>query len=341
MSSLALLLLFLPQSGADEHAFVELRSARTSCYVEQPVRLTIRFGVEREYLRHNVLQLFTRPLDVPVQLELPAGLGEEAGDASAVPALAPRPSFALGEEIVRAARSSEEQRAGRTWVVLELEREFVPQEAGRLELPAPLLHFACATRFEQDLVNGAVPLDRSLALVRSAPLVLEVLPLPSEGRPPGFVDAVGSFVLSATAEPRELAVGERLRLVLALEGPGNLARLALPRLDDLPGLHLLGHSEQRSGNTRELSCELVVDSSRAREIPAITLDYFDPDGRVYRRASTQPIPLRLVSRAPYGVSGAGFEAHRVLYWFLGALALLALGWGLRRWLCRRREQRGS
>ena len=144
MSCLALLLVLLAQSGPDEQAFVELVGPRSTCYVEQPLRVTIRFGVEREYLRHNLLQLFTRSLDVPVQLELPAGLGQEV---SAPSGLTPHPSFALGEEIVRAARSSETTRAGQTWVVLEIERELVPQSAGRLELPGPLLHFARATRF--------------------------------------------------------------------------------------------------------------------------------------------------------------------------------------------------
>jgi hypothetical protein len=300
----------------DERAFVELVGPRSTCYVEQPLRLTIRFGVEREYLRHNVLQLFTRPLDVPVQLEFPPGLVFEPAEPVEADALAPHPSFALGEEIVRAARSGEETRAGRSWVVLEIDRELVPHAAGRLELPGPLLHFAEATRFDEDLVSGSVPLDRSLALVRGAPLVLEIAPLPDAGRPQGFVDAVGNFTLHAEAEPRELAIGKHLTLVLTLEGQGNLARLTLPRLDDLAGLHLLGRVEELSGNARTVSCEFVLESVRAREIPSIVLEYFDPELGSYRRASTQPIPLRVEASESNGGSRAVWIA---------ALILLALG----------------
>ena len=129
MGFLALAALLLPQSGPSEQAFVELAPQPGAVYVEQPIRLTIRFGVEREYLRQNLLQLFTRPLDVPLQLELfseaalPGTLPLELdADSSGLSALAPHPTFALGEEIVRAARSKEETRAGRTWVVLEFER---------------------------------------------------------------------------------------------------------------------------------------------------------------------------------------------------------------------------
>jgi hypothetical protein len=327
MGCLALLLVLLAQSGAEERAFVELVGPRAACYVEQPLRVTIRFGVEREYLRHNVLQLFTRSLDVPVQLELPSGVEFEPPGPVETDALAAQPSFALGEEIVRAARSAEEMRAGSSWVVLEIERELVPHAAGRLEISGPVLHFARATRFEEDQVSGSVPLDRSMALVRGAPLLLEIAPPPVEGRPAAFVDAVGRFTLHAEAEPRELAIGERLKLVLTLEGRGNLARLTLPRLDDLPGLHLLGRTEELSGIARKVSCDFVLDSARAREIPAIALEYFDPEARVYRRASSEPIPLRVRASAPAGP--IGFRALPGLYVLLGVAALILLAWFLR------------
>ena len=336
MSCLALLLVFLAQSRPEDRAFVELVGPRAATFVEQPIQVTIRFGVEREFLRHNVLQLFTRPLDVPVQLELPPGVEFEPQTGAAASTLAAQPSFALGEEIVRAARSREETRAGSTWIVLEIDRELVPRAAGRLELPAPVLHFACATRFDEDLVSGAVPLDRDLAVVPGAPLVLEIAPLPAEGRPAGFVDAVGTFTLRAEAQPRELSVGEHLTLVLTLEGQGNLARLALPRVDDLPGLHLLGRSEELSGNARTSTCELVPESPRAQAIPALVLDFFDPEARAYRRASTQPIPLRVRAKAPVGQVSFDARPASVLFLF-GVGALVLLGAWLARVLWSRRS----
>jgi len=290
MAFLALALLALQQPSEPVHAFVELSAQPAMVFVEQPVRLTIRIGVEKEYLRHNLLQLFTRPLDVPVQLEFTW------------------------------TRSREEQRAGATFVVLELERAFVPETAGRLEIPGPALHFAYATRFGEDLVSGAVPLDRSSGLVQGAPLALEVAPFPAEGRPAGFSNAVGKFTLALEVSPRELEVGDKLQLVLTIAGQGNLARLAPPRLDGFEGLHLLGSTDELKGDTRTLRCELVAESPKAREVPAIVLDFFDPDARAYGRASTQPVPLKVMARAPYGVAGAGFNAAGSVF-----AALLALG----------------
>jgi hypothetical protein len=54
--------------------------------------------------------------------------------------------------------------------------------------------------------------------------VLEVAPFPAEGRPAGFVDALGKFTLALEVAPRELEVGEKLQLVLTIAGQGNLAR---------------------------------------------------------------------------------------------------------------------
>lgn len=327
MLFLALALLALPQSG--EHAFVELVADDATPFVEQPVRLTLRFGVEKEYLRHNLLQLFTRPLDVPVQLET-----DWRPDAAEAPALGP--TFALGEEIVRPARSREEQRAGATWLVLELERTLVPEHAGRLELPAPVLHYAFATRFEEDLVSGSVPLDRAEGRASSAPLALEVAPFPVEGRPASFVNALGKFTLAVEASPRELVAGEKLQLVLTITGRGNLARLAPPRLDGFEGLHLLGSTEERTSETRTLRCEFVAESPRAREIPAIALDYFDPEARAYGRASTRPLPLKVKASAPVGVAGASFRAWPSLYALLGGGLILLIGF---LWLARRARRR--
>jgi hypothetical protein len=72
----------------------------------------------------------------------------------------------------------------------------------------------------------------------------------------------------------------------------------------------------------------VADSPRAREIPAIVLDSFDPDARAYSRASTQPIPLRVRARAG-DPAPVGFAAFGSVLWLLGivALVLLLLAWG--------------
>lgn len=328
-----------PALRAEEQAFVELSLPRTSAFPGETLPLLVRFGVEREFLRHNLLQLFTRPLDVPLQLELvgsaPDGLElleprpEDTGAAGAQ--LLHGPSFALGEAIAQAARSREETRGGRSFVVLELDRELQLSSAGRRELPGARLSFAYATRFEPDLLGTSLPLDRATGRVVGAPLVLEVQPFPVEGRPASFVDAVGHFTLRAEAEPRALAPGEQLVLTLTIEGQGNLAQLSPPRLDVLDGFHLLGLRDQMHGTTRTLRAELVLESPRVRELPAIELASFDPRTRRYSIASTRGIALE-VARPESAAPQTGFLARENLVALVGAgaLGLFAILWGLSR-----------
>ncbi|MBK7644965.1 MAG: BatD family protein [Planctomycetes bacterium] len=337
MAFFAVAVLLLAQSGEPAHAFVELSAEPASACVGEPLRITVRFGIEELFLRHNLLQLFTRPLDVPVQLELAwdgglrgAEFVELPGAAPDWSALAPHPSFALGEEIVKAARTTTLERDGQRFVALEFERTLIPTAPGALTLPAPVLHFAVATRFRDDLVSGSVPLDRSDAQVAGAPLTIEVTPLPSEGRPAGFQDAVGEFTLRAEAAPLDLAQGERVALTLVIEGSGNLAQLTPPRLDGLAGLHLLGLSEEAGEGLRTLHAELVVESPRTHEIPSITLLYYDPRSRSYRSADSAAIPLAVRAKSGTPEPATGGAARWVVFTLIGIVTLALIRAAIRR-----------
>ena len=48
--------------------FVEVASDRDSYVVHQPIRVRVRIGVAEDFLSRNMIQLFRRELDVPVQV---------------------------------------------------------------------------------------------------------------------------------------------------------------------------------------------------------------------------------------------------------------------------------
>lgn len=327
-------------------AFVELGAARDTYLLGEPFALRLRFGFERELLRSGLVQLFQRPLDVPAQVFAPALElleGVQSLDAGEPEVGA---SFALGESITRAAPLADEQRAGRTYAVFAYERRVAALRAGELELGAPLLGFAHATRFQDDFVLGAVPLDRRDVLVRGRAARITILPLPEEGRPAEFTGAIGRFTLRASAEPRELVQGASLKLSLALEGEGDLSRCEPPDLHDLAGFHLQGSLVERGAARLEAVYDLAPLDARVLEVPAIRFAYFDttpPAG--YRTIESQPIPI--VVRAPEGSSPAAQEpasgadedggGSSSLFTVGVVLAGLALVWLARR----RRWKRGT
>jgi len=273
-------------------AFLQVVTPREESYVQQPIRVRLRFGFERAFLEENLLQPFRATLDVPARVE--AGwLDELPGTVLLEPAPGeePRASFVLDGERTLAGRS-EAMVEGRRFTVLEIERVYLPVGAGELEIPGATLRYAYATRFTEDFLNGRVPEDRSEAQVRAPGRTIRIRPLPEDGRPPAFTGAVGRFTVHAGAEPRELRAGDSLKLVLRIEGEGNLAFFDPPSLEDLAGFHVYGKLDETTNGRRTVTYDVAPLGEHVRAIPSIALAYFDPGPpAAYRTALTEPIPL--------------------------------------------------
>jgi hypothetical protein len=283
--------------GSEPPAFVEVVAARAEYFEREPVRVTVRFGLDRELLRGGILPLSTRELDLPVQVAAPWLEGSTGGPRRARP-LDGDLGVALGDGVGVARRAENVEREGRTLAVFEVERTLAAADAGELVLEAPALRFTWSARTGEATLGGGAPEDWRPALVRGEPLALRILPLPESGRPPEFSGAVGRFTVRASAEPHDVRVGESVRLTLVVEGEGDLASFAAPRLDRLRGFHLLGQSETRGERERSVVYDLAPESDAVTEIPAVAFSYFDTgELRGYRTAYTQPIALAVRPRA--------------------------------------------
>jgi hypothetical protein len=307
-------------------AFTELATARDTVLLGEPFVVYLRFGFERETLRTGLVQLFPRPLDVPVQVFAPALEAMEGIRFLAPSTPESGASFVLNEDVARARPLGEEERAGRTYAVFELERSVAATQPGELVLAAPLLGFAHATRFREDFVSGSVPLDRADAVVRGRELRLTILPPPEEGRPADFSGAVGRFTIRAEAEPRELDQGQSLRLTLAITGQGDLSRCSPPDLAGLDGLHLQGSLVERSATQLEVVYDLAPQAS-ASAVPPIRFSFFDttpPAG--YRTIETDPIAIVVRPRGTPSAArpAAEPEAATDPGWWIAALIVVGL-----------------
>jgi hypothetical protein len=57
--------------SGEGRAFVETVIDGDSFYLQQPIKVRVRLGVERPFLEKDMLQLFRQPLDIPAQLQAP------------------------------------------------------------------------------------------------------------------------------------------------------------------------------------------------------------------------------------------------------------------------------
>jgi len=245
-------------------------------------------------------------------------------------------------------------------VVYSLRRSFTATRSGSIELPTSFLEFGEKSR---SLFQNGV---KQNYFVKANELSLEVVPLPSEGRPFEFSGAVGSFEVRASVDARDLVVGDSIKLTVDWTGKGNMEFFDAPvleRLDGFRGFQVYGSNEDKSLGRRRVVYDLAPLSSEVTEIPSIPLSTFDPDLNRYVQVDTQPIPLRVralknaidlgaegseeafaldiqdIKQKPLGESsgatgGEGFsDADRLL---LGASAGLLPFWLLVRSLVRRR-----
>jgi hypothetical protein len=295
--------------GADEGAaFITMTATRATVHVGEPIELTVRFGMDTAFLNEQAVPLFRRPLDVPVQIAAPAlaalpgtlplpplddGDAGVGADTDSLPDGTSRLSFALNDDAVTAAATIE-TRHDRAYTVLTITRRLVAESPGELVLPAPTLRYAYATDFREDFINERVPIDRRETRLTGAPLTLEVLALPEQGRPFDFGGAVGNFTLSARVSPLEVELGKTIELVLVIEGTGNLPWFAPPALEDLDafdGFHLIDSIHAQEGRRLTIGYELMPHRVLT-EVPAIPFSFFEPGPEPgYRTLTTKPVPL--------------------------------------------------
>ncbi len=173
---------------------------------------------------------------------------------------------------------------------------------------------------EVEVVSGMGMLFSRSAVKRSSQSIpLEVQPLPP-GAPAGFDPGnVGSWSLSATAEPLSATVGQPVTLHLVATGRGNLRDLQLPKLPAISGLRAydatttdkaaIDHGQ--AGGTRTVEQLLVPERTGELEIPALAMELFDPTAHEYRTLRTQPIHLA-VSPGTGAQGGSPQQAQNLL-----------------------------
>lgn len=161
------------------------------------------------------------------------------------------------------------------------------------------------------------------------PRRLTVRPLPVAGRPPTFVNAIGSgFSLDVQASRTVVSVGEPVELTVRLRGDGPLVGLSLPPLggpEGLPAAHfsvpdggVAGEVDEET-NSKRFAFTVRVRSAEVREIPPIAFSYFDPSTGEYRTVTSQPVALSVgagqlvgvadVVASPTAISGTAREVR--------------------------------
>ena len=260
-------------SPAGDQLHLDLTAPRTTVYLHQrvPIAITLRVG------------------------------SVQVGDVQ-YPQV-PGDGFAL--EPLAKPEQRQEVREGAVFQVVEFKSGLTPLRAGSVTVgPATMsMSMATARTAQRHGFFFGGPTRQPVELT-SQPLVLDVLPLPEQGKPADFSGAVGRFSLDVRGAPLDVTAGDPVTMTYTLRGDGDLSSVAPPAIagSDTLRVYPVQAATTPPGSpagTRTFEQVVIPQQAGSVPLPALRFSWFDPEARAYRVAQPPPVVLT-VKAAPQG-----------------------------------------
>ncbi|GAA4468939.1 hypothetical protein GCM10023093_27520 [Nemorincola caseinilytica] len=194
---------------------------------------------------------------------------------------------------------------------------FDPFGAGTLMMDDPYFN----NTYYNTMVYKDVPVH-----LQSAPVKIEVAPLPDKNKPESFSGAVGNFSITGKIDKRTLTTDDVATYTLDINGNGNLKLIEAPRPTLPNGLTtydpviidtITGRSTTISGS-KIVTYVITPQTPGDYTIPPVTLSYFDPQTGSYTTVQTNEVKLQVkpgknyMSRKPDNNVSSYKDIHDIL-----------------------------
>jgi hypothetical protein len=160
-----------------------------------------------------------------------------------------------------------------------------------------------------DFFSGGSLFGRNVSqLITSAPVQVEVQPLPAGGRPSDFSGFVGDVDVSTSLDRTSTETNEAITFTVRVDGEGNIRTLPDPEID-FPGdfevyppetTEQVSRADTRVSGSKTYEYVLIPRAPGTRTIPSVRLNYFDPVAETYRTEVTAPIEVEVTGDATDG-----------------------------------------
>jgi len=204
---------------------------------------------------------------------------------------------------------------GLQYLVNDVETVLYPLEAGKKTIDAASIKIAVRDLSAADdfdsffgIFTGAATQVRNLA---TDAISINVMPLPSEGKPADFNGAVGNFTLRASVDKTKAQTNEPITLTVSIGGTGNMRSVS--GVDFKADSSFKQYDAIVSKNdtaSKEFKIVLVPYTPGGKEIPPAKLSFFSPDKKTYLEIQTAPIKVSITGEAvsQEGVNADGSSA---------------------------------
>lgn len=178
-----------------------------------------------------------------------------------------------------------------------------PQKTGKLKLEPYVLDLTVAVPTSRYDIFGQRITKNVPLTITAGNRVIDVKPLPEEGKPADFSGAVGDFTFNVTTSKRALDAGESLQANIEVSGRGNLKLFQLPKLSVPSSLEVYEpeHTESVSTNLAGMRGKIsdtytVVPQFKGKyPLPSVSFSYFDLNSKTYKRLTSDEIIIDVVN----------------------------------------------
>ena len=195
-----------------------------------------------------------------------------------------------------------------------------PQKVGAIEINPMTLDVSIDTPTNRRDFFGNVIYNQTSNKVSSKNKVINVKPLPNQGRPKDFSGAVGNFNISLSSNKNELKATESFQLDLKVSGTGNLKLFSLPDLAVPSSLEKYDPEYKEnvkvsvSGmNGSILNSYTIVPQFQGKyPIPQIKFTYFNPSTKKYVTIFTKEKIIDVFDGPKLSNSDTGTNIQRII-----------------------------
>ena len=180
---------------------------------------------------------------------------------------------------------------GRDYLVATIDKKVIfPQQTGKLKI-AP---YKVTCSFYDD---WGFPYGQKEIVSNS--LLINVKPLPQQGKPSSFSGAVGQFKIDMKIEKTKLNIDEPLTIKLIISGTGNFSLFDIPEpkipnsFEVLEPKTIPQYKASTEGLTGRITKQFIYipRSGGNFHIPSIEFSFFDPKSKKYVVLHTQPLDI--------------------------------------------------
>jgi len=195
---------------------------------------------------------------------------------------------------------------GNRYRVIEINTALFPTRAGELSIGSAMVTARVPVQRRQRRNDPFSVFDDFFGAgedktVRSKPLKINIKPLPAENKPGDYTGSVGNYKISSTVDKSTVEVNQPVTVTYKISGMGNIKTIAEPVIGDLTDFRVYRASSSEKiskvngivGGTKVFEEVYIPKRAGKLTIPGVSLNYFHPASRTYKKLSTNSITINV------------------------------------------------